>query len=163
MWLATVWQQPPTAEAPLLHPPVGIVPEADAVLGAGPGLGDGVIGLAGIGIHADRQAAARFQIFNQAGHQMGRHAVHADHLQVRMVFRKGLGAVPDVVALPGMGVVPAGKADPVVRPQLLGQVGFQQRLLQRRLGLDEQDVGPGFHNSSIRRAWNWRSTSLDTP
>jgi len=74
---------------------------------------------------------------------MGRHAVHADHLQVGMIFGQRLSAVPDVIALPCVGIVPAGKADPVIRSHLLGQIGLQQRLLQGGLGLDEQQVGPG--------------------
>ena len=59
------------------HPPVGVVPEGDAVPAAVPGLGGGIVLLAAVGVDRDRQGSGTFQLPDEVLHKLGRCAVDA--------------------------------------------------------------------------------------
>ena len=125
------------------HPPVGVVPEGDAVPAAVPGLGGGIVLLAAVGVDCDRQGSGTFQLPDEVLHKLGRCAVDANHPQVGVVLGEGGGAVGDPVPLMDVAAVPAGEADPVVGSQFLGDVRLDEGLVKGGLGLQQQQVGPG--------------------
>lgn len=133
------------------RPAPGIVPKAKSCPRAVPGLGGGIIHFAAGGINADGQITCLTELANQSGNKLRRRAVDADHLQVGMSLRQGGGTVCYPVTLLDMGTVFAGKADPVLCIQGLGNLSFNQHLGQGWLSLNISRSQPAFHSSSMRR------------
>ena len=106
----------------------------------GPGLRDRIVHLAAVGVDRNGKAGAALQAADQRLDKLRLRAVDADHFQMGMILGQRRSTFGNRLALAVVLAVPAGEADPVVGAQFFPDPGLQQRFVQGRLSLKEQNV-----------------------